>query len=66
MLLDLISLLKKPREDQIDRASQYLFAYVQEKEKREVYALFLEFRTRLSVFGSTHPLAIHYNSLVTF
>jgi hypothetical protein len=66
MLLDPISLLKRPGQEQIDRASQYLFARVQEKEKREVHASFLEFRTRSSVFGSTHPSALHYDSPVTF
>jgi hypothetical protein len=66
MLLDPISLLKKPGQDQIDRASRYLFAHVQEKEKREVHASFLEFRTRSSVFGSTYPSAMHYDSPVTF
>ena len=35
-----------------------LFAYVQEKEKRGIYASFLEFRTRSSVFGSTYLSAI--------
>ena len=66
MLLDPISLLKKPGQAQMDRANQYLLAHVQEKEKKEVHASFLEFRTRGSVFGSTYPSAMHYDSPVAF
>jgi hypothetical protein len=50
----------------MDCANQYLLAHVQEKEKKEVHASFLEFRTRGSVFGLTYPLAMHYDSLVAF
>jgi hypothetical protein len=50
----------------MDRVNQYLLAYVQEKEKKEVHASFLEFCTRGSVFRSTYPLAMHYDNLVAF
>jgi hypothetical protein len=66
MLLDPISLLKKPGQVQMDRASQYLLAHVQEKEKKEVHASFLEFRTRASVFGSTNSSAMHYDNPIAF
>jgi hypothetical protein len=66
MLLDLISLLKKPGQAQMDRANQYLLTHVQEKEKKEVHASFPEFRTRGSVFGLTYPSAMHYDNPVAF
>ena len=66
MLLDPISLLKKLGQAQVDRASQYLLSHVQEKEKKEVHASFLEFRTRAGVFGASHPSAMHYDNLVAF
>jgi len=66
MLLDPISLLKKPQQAQMDCASQFLLAHVQEKEKKEVHVSFLEFCTQGSVFGSTYPLAMHYNNPIAF
>ena len=66
MLLDPISLLKKPGQVQVDRASQYLLSHVQEKEKKEVYTSFLEFRTCAGVFGVSHPSAMHYDNPVVF
>jgi hypothetical protein len=41
MLLDPISLLKKPGKVQMDRANQYLLAHIQEKEKKEVGPRFI-------------------------
>jgi hypothetical protein len=66
MLLDPISLLKKPGQAQVDRASWYLLSHVQEREKKEVHASFLEFRTRVGVFGASHPSAMHYDNPVAF
>jgi hypothetical protein len=50
----------------MDRASQFLLAHVQEKEKKEVCVLFLEFRTCASVFGLTYPSATHYDNPIAF
>jgi hypothetical protein len=66
MLLDPILLLKRPGKEQVDRTSKYLFAYIQEKERREVHALFLEFQIHSSVFGLIYPLAMHYDNPATF
>ena len=50
----------------MDRTSQFLLAYIQEKEKKEVHASFLEFCIYSNIFRSIYPSAIYYDNPIAF
>jgi len=65
-LLDPISLLKPTNNVEVDRALTFLLKRCKEDHKKELHRSFLEFRTRGSVFSSTHPSAMHYDNPIAY
>jgi hypothetical protein len=67
MLLDPISLLKKPDQGAINQGVQFLLSrYKDDISKKCVHSSFLEFRTRGTVFGATHPAALHHDNPIAY
>ena len=66
LLLDPISLLKRPGQLDVDRGIRFLLGRCKEEDKKGVHNSFLEFRTRGGVFGSSHPATLHHDNPIAF
>jgi hypothetical protein len=67
MLLDPISLLKKPDQGAINQGVQFLLSRCRDDISNKcVHSSFLEFRTRGTVFGATHPAALHHDNPIVY
>jgi len=66
LLLDLISLLKRLEQLDIDRGVRFLLNCCKEEDKKQIHSSFLEYRAQGSVFGSSYPAALHYDNPIMF
>ena len=63
MSLDPISLLKKPGQGPTERGVRFLLYRREDNiSKKCVHSSYLDFQSRTTIFGATHPAALHLDN----
>jgi hypothetical protein len=67
MLLDPISLLKAPGQGPTERGVLFLLSRCKDNiSKKCVHSSYLNFRSRTTIFGATHPAALHLDNPIVY